>query len=226
MNIMDEIRQKESQCIVEGLSMMAYNPSIGRVLEKGGVNKFVKIMVGNINRLNFIEDQDNFDVFHDEMVAAIMSSIKTNRNQDMSYGQAQKPLNVFLKVYVDWSNRPQTEIASRVKRFLHVPLDSILMTEVKEKFNKQFDKIVVDSFNSLRESYKSAISQTNDTISDKVIANMINPYNFSLTDILTKDMYYAWQYCLRDINPDRPVLLDVLWSMKRRGNFEENGTLN
>lgn len=226
MGIIDEIKQQETQCIVEGLSMMTYNPSIGRVLEQGGVNKFVKIMVDNIRKLDFIEGQEAFDEFHDEMVEVIKSSIKTNRNQALVYGQAQKPLNVFLKVYVDWANKPQLEIANRLRKLLHVPLDSLLMGEVKEKFGPQFESKVVSAYAQIREDIKVAIKQNHNSVTDRDLAKIINPNKLSLGSIQFKQMYYAWQTCLREINPDRPVLLDVLWSMKRRDNFEVNGTLD
>lgn len=226
MDIIAEIKQQETQCIVEGLSMMTYNPSIGRVLEKGGVNKFVRIMVDSINRLEIIEGQEDFDAFHDEIVEVITSNIRTNRNQELSYGQAQKPLNVFLKVYVDWANKPQLEIANRLRKLLHVPLDSILMREVKEKFGPQFESNVVTTYAQIRESFRDAFSQSNNAVTDKDLAQIINPCKLSLDSIRFKQMYYAWQTCLREIYQDRPVLLDVLWSMKRRGNFDENGILD
>ena len=43
MDVISELKEQENQSIIEGLAMMAYNPSIGRVLEKGGVNKFAKL---------------------------------------------------------------------------------------------------------------------------------------------------------------------------------------
>lgn len=47
MDIISELKKREDQSILEGLTMMVYNPSIGKVLEKGGVNKFIKIIVEN-----------------------------------------------------------------------------------------------------------------------------------------------------------------------------------
>jgi hypothetical protein len=34
LDIIYELKERENQSIIEGLAMMAYNPSIGRVLEK------------------------------------------------------------------------------------------------------------------------------------------------------------------------------------------------
>lgn len=39
------VNSKEPEAILRTLAMMAYNPAIGRVLEKGGVNRFAELMV-------------------------------------------------------------------------------------------------------------------------------------------------------------------------------------
>lgn len=41
---------REPEAITRTLAMMAYNPAIGRVLEKGGVAKFVDLMVETMPR--------------------------------------------------------------------------------------------------------------------------------------------------------------------------------
>ncbi|MEW6163332.1 MAG: hypothetical protein AB1606_08505 [Nitrospirota bacterium] len=221
MNIILELKQQENQAILEGLAMMAYNPSIGRVLEKGGVNKFVKLMVENIQQLQGINNQEEFDTFHSKVIDLIKNNIKTNRDKDISYGQAQKPLNVFLKVFVDWSGRPTLEKASHLRKFLHVPLDSILMKEIKDKFPNIYKEYVVNAYDSIRNSFKESLIQQGKEVNDKDLQEVINPFKFSLDRIIFKEMYYAWQKCLRNIYPEKPVLLDVLWSMKRRNNFNE-----
>lgn len=221
MSIILELKQQENQAILEGLAMMTYNPSIGRVLEKGGVNKFIKIIVENSRQLESINNQDEFDAFHSKLINVIKSEIKTNRDENISYGQAQKPLNVFLKVFVDWLGRPTLEKASQLKKFLHVPLDSILMGEIKDKFPKEYEERVVAAYDSIREDFKKVLIQQGKEVNDKELQKFIDPYKFSLNEMIFKEMYFAWQQCLRKIYPERPVLLDVLWSMKRRNNFNE-----
>jgi hypothetical protein len=41
----------------------------------------------------------------------------TSEGKQISYGQAQKPINVFLKVYVDWAGLPKIEVATRLRAF-------------------------------------------------------------------------------------------------------------
>jgi len=200
---------------------MAYNPSIGRVLEKGGVNKFVKLMVENVPQLEGISNQDEFDGFHDKLVDLIKGAVKTNRGEDISYGQAQKPLNVFFKVFVDWASRPTSKKASQLRMFLHVPLDSILMEEIKDKFPKEYEECVATAYDSIRNDLKEALIQQGKEVNDRELQKFIDPSKFSLNAMIFKEIYYAWQQCLRRIHPERPVLLDVLWSLKRKNSLNE-----
>lgn len=221
MDTICELKQQENQSILEGLAMMAYNPSIGRVLEKGGVNKFVKLMVENVSQLEGINNQDEFDSFHNKLVDLIKGEVKTNRGENISYGQAQKPLNVFLKVFVDWSSRPTPKKANQLRTFLHVPLDSILMEETKDKFPKEYEEYVVTTYDSILKDFKKVLIEQNKEVNDRELQRFIDPSKFSLGGMIFKEMYYAWQQCLRRIYPERPVLLDVLWSLKRRDSLKE-----
>jgi hypothetical protein len=105
--------------------------------------------------------------------------------------------------------------------FLHVPLDSILMGEIKDKFLKEYEEYVVTAYDSIRKDFKMVLIQQGKEVNDKELQKFIDPSKFSLDGIIFKEMYYAWQQCLRRIYPERPVLLDVLWSLKRRNNLNE-----
>jgi len=118
---------KEAEAITRTLAMTAYNPAIGRVLEKGGVEGFTDLMLETIPKFYGLVTRDHFESVHAGACERILASFKTNRGQNLSYGQAQKPLNVFLKVYVDWAKRPDTALAEKLTPLLHVPLDSLLM---------------------------------------------------------------------------------------------------
>lgn len=151
----------------------------------------------------------------------IKSEIKTNRDENISYGQAQKPLNVFLKVFVDWAGRPTSKKASQLRMLLHVPLDSILMGEIKDKFPRQYEECVVTAYDSIRNDLKEALIQQDKEVNDRELQKFIDPSKFSLDAMIFREMYYAWQRCFRRIHPERPVLLDVLWSLKRRNSLNE-----
>jgi hypothetical protein len=121
---LSELKKSEKQSIVEVMAFMSYNPSIGRVLEKGGVEKFQQMVLKKVEQLKSIVSIDNFDHFHRKWVQEFVRKIKTNKDKRCSYGQAQKAINVFLKVLVDWSNLPDRITAKRLKPYLHVTLDS------------------------------------------------------------------------------------------------------
>lgn len=183
------LKQLESKCVLCTIAMMAYNPSIGRVLKKGGVDQFIIIAWEKINNLRKIVSQNEFDKWHDNFVQAVKDKIGvTSKGESISYGQAQKPVNVFLKVYVDWANLPNHKIAQRLRPYLHVPLDSVVMKYVKSHFPTHFQDF------RLR----------------------LNPLSS-----IDKEQYYRWQQCFRRINPEKPLVIDVFWAVKRFGKILE-----
>ena len=103
--------------------MMTFNPSIGRVLASGSGGKFKRIAWRGLSPLSRLRDQTAFDRFHHRLVLRTRRMIRrTARKRTVSYGQAQKAVNVFLKVYVDWAKLPDRQTAMRLGNFLHVPL--------------------------------------------------------------------------------------------------------
>jgi hypothetical protein len=140
-NKINSLKNLEEKAIVYTMAMESYNPSIGRVLRKGGVDDFVKIAWRMVQELPDINEREEFDEFHDKYVREVQSRIqKTARSKPVSYGQAQKAINVFLKNYIDWGNLPNKTVADRLRPYLHVPLDSRVMRSVKEDFPKHFKK--------------------------------------------------------------------------------------
>lgn len=188
------LKEREKLAIIEGLAMMTYNPSIGRVFEGGGIGKFSEIIVERSKRLKEISSHRAFNDFHESTVKAIINKIGLSgmkkSNDSPSYGQAQKPLNVFLKVYVDWARLPTPSKAERIRKYLHVPLDSLLMEEIRTTYPDEYK-------NDVAKEYKT------------------KPREFRLKEI-DKTKYEAWQRCLRKIYKERPVLLDGIWSLKRK----------
>lgn len=191
---LSKLHDKEEQAKISTLAFMSYNPSIGRVLEKKGVKKFEKIAWGEFSDIRTIESLNQFDDFHSKFVNEVITEIRTNRGELASYGQAQKPVNVFLKVLVDWANLPDRGIANRIRRFLHVPLDKLLMSNFKKEFPKDFEN----------------------EIKPKYVKKNVLPQNiFSLSKI-DKRIYWAWQKAFRRLCSDKPLLLDVMWFLNRQ----------
>ena len=142
----EELKKREKQSIIEVMAFMSYNPSIGRVLEKGGVKVFQEMAIQKVDELKGINTKEEFDAFHKEWMSKFIEKIKTNKNLKCSYGQAQKAINVFLKLFVDWASLPDEDTAKKILPFLHVPLDSILMKTVSKNYTGFYKQINNQSF--------------------------------------------------------------------------------
>lgn len=184
----EELERKEQQSIIEIMAFMSYNPSIGRVLERGGVKIFQNMAVQKISELNRIKTKEEFDTFHKEWVFEFIDKIKTNKDLICSYGQAQKAINVFLKLFVDWANLPDNNIAKNILPFLHVPLDSILMKIISEKYIDFFEREIIPL---QRDNRSLSLSKINEEI------------------------YIKWQNFFREKYPKKPLLFDVVWAINR-----------
>ncbi len=189
----EELKKREKQSIIEVMAFMSYNPSIGRVLKKGGVKVFQVMTIQKVNKLEDINTMEDFDTFHKKWMSEFINKIKTNKNIECSYGQAQKAINVFLKLFVDWANLPDDNTAKKILPFLHVPLDKILMKNVKIKYP---------------DFYKREIKQ-------------LQKYNnsFSLSKV-DEETYNKWQDFFREKYPEKPLLFDIIWAINRlNGNI-------
>jgi hypothetical protein len=187
--LIEKLLGAEPTKIIEVLAFMAYNPSIGRVLEKGGVKKFRKMAVRRITQVPTIQTREAFDFFHASWTDEVRRQIRTNSQQGgrrCSYGQAQKPINVFLKLYVDWAKRPDSGTANRLLPYLHVPLDRILMRRISQKYKREFSQTIFP----------------------------IQKRKFSLAGI-NQEAYQAWQRLFRDKYAEKPLLFDILWATER-----------
>src|SRR5436190_21332608 len=97
-DFISQLIASEDNSITSVIAFSTYNPSIGRVLEAGGVAKFQRIAGDLVSKLSSVKSLEDFDALHHRTVLKIIRTFKTSRGTRVSYGQAQKPLNVFLKV--------------------------------------------------------------------------------------------------------------------------------
>lgn len=187
------LSQKENLEVLHTMAFMSYNPSIGRVLEKKGVKKFSKFAEQIIDDLSRTHSQKEFDSYHHKWLQTFQNRIKTNQGKRCSIGQAQKAINVFLKLYYDWGIVASTAYGKNIRKYLHVPLDSYLMKFFKEKFRNS------DIFK---------------TVSHYSTKNHIYSNN-SLSYIREYKQYFAWQAFFRSLYPKRPILFDIVWALER-----------
>ena len=184
-----DLLREEPAAVTRVMAFMSYNPSIGRVLEKGGVKKFQELMANMVPQLTEVRDRAQFDALHARCVEKIIADFKTSRGSAPTYGQAQKPVNVFFKVYVDWAGRPDQRTQARLVPFLHVPLDSILMKAVKRRHGPWYAKKIKPYLTSSQQE-------------------------FSLSKI-SREAYLTWQQFFREIYPDKPLIFDIAWALNR-----------
>ncbi len=189
-SFVSQLLDSENSVVTEVMAFMSYNPSIGRVLEKGGVAKFQKMMSSLVEKLPKVHSQGDFDDLHRECVSNLLAKFRTSRNLQPSYGQGQKPINVFFKVYVDWARKPDDQTRIRLLPHLHVPLDSIVMKTIKKKYPNW---------------YTSAVKP--------LIKAPLQEFSLSKID---EEIYLLWQAFFREQHPEKPLVFDVVWGTKRR----------
>lgn len=180
---------KETEAVVRVMAFMSYNPSIGRVLQRGGIDIFREMAVEKVKRLGDIDSPKAFDKFHNQWIEEFTQGVKRNDLRKCSFGQAQKAINVFLKLYIDWARLPDNATASKLLPLLHVPLDSILMETIAKKFPEFFESKIKPL---RRDNYTHSLSK------------------------IGEEEYRAWQTFFRQSYPDRPILFDIIWAVKRR----------
>ncbi len=185
----EELLRSEGDSVTSVMGFMSYNPSIGRVLERGGVKKFQNMVLEMVLEFPRIDSTRIFDETHYSYIQKVISEYRTNNGSLVSFGQAQKPINVFNKVYVDWAKKPDEGTRTRILPFLHVPLDRINMKTIKKKYP---------------EWYKDNIKP--------LIKDSENEFSLSKID---QELYYRWQTFFREKYPAKPLIFDVAWALNR-----------
>jgi len=180
-------------------------------LERDFFPKFQDLGWQFSRHLRSLNTMAEFDAFHHEFVTAFRDTIKGRHGTIISYGEAQQPINVFLKDYIENIHVLGASEAVRLRQYLHVTMDGVMIYYLQSFFYEDYMQHIAphnDScgyFDSHRVPpfYRQDISQS------------------QLTQLLFigRDTYYAWQTWFRQINPSRPSLLDTIWSISRKTLF-------
>jgi len=206
-NLINRCKDNEEEAIIKGAAMGAVILSrMGPIYQKGAVSIFQNLAVQYAGRLKEINTIEEFDKFHEEFIESVHASIKNNEGNSLSYGEAQKSINVFLKTYVDRGNHPDIETAKRLKPFLHVPLDSVMINHFRKNFKLGYAEYIAPYHNKINQEIKERNPTFTGKIPDATLSKLI--YIF-------QDVYLAWQTWFRDIYPDKPILLDTIWALER-----------
>ena len=180
-------------------------------LERDFFPKFQELGWQFSRRLRSLSTAEEFDAHHHEFVTAFRDTIKTRHGTVISYGEAQQPVNIFLKDYVDNIHLLGASEAIRLRGCLHVTMDGVMIYYLQSFFHEDYARHIAPHndacgyFDSGRVAHfhRQDLSQS------------------QLTQLLfiSRDTYYAWQSWFRQIYPNRPSLLDAIWSIARKTLF-------
>jgi len=199
-------KDKEEEAIIKGIAMGAIILSrMGTRYMKGSVRPFQDLALQFSPRLTSIPTISEFDSFHESFIEAVQGHIKVRDGEDLSYGEAQKSINVFLKHYVDRSSLPDVATAKKIRPFLHVPLDSVMIQYFRKNYPQGYEKYILPKHRKINELLKA----------DHPEAVKIPDSLLSELKYIFQEVYLAWQNWFRGIFPEKPVLLDTIWSLER-----------
>jgi hypothetical protein len=213
MNHYDALLQK---CLEREKEEEKKNSDIGKVilsrlekrLERQFFHKFQDISFRFAIRLKTVNSHEDFDLFHRAFVQAFRQEIKTRSGTVVSYGEAQKPINVFLKEYVEKSKLLDEALSSRLSPLLHVTLDGILILYMQSFFREDYNNFIHPVNKSCGIIDTHDITQYRNRDISESLQTQLMFFNYQV--------YNAWQMWFRNICPERPVLLDTVWSIARR----------
>jgi hypothetical protein len=184
--------EKEDLAIVRGFGSLAFLRSQGRTLQEDSQSAMLELLRGIRLDLDRISTRDDFEVRHQEWVGRISRELRTNTGGELAYGQGQKTINVFLKFYVDWASRPTGEIADRIRPWLHCPLDKVVMEWLRARDVAEWKRRIWSPYYAPRQ---------------------VQPQQRSSMSKVDAGAYSAWQQWIRDLLPEKPVCLDLIWSL-------------
>lgn len=205
--LIQHLRDSEVEVVVKELAMAEI--MLARMVprfEKNCISKFQSLAWEYSKKLVNIASVGDFDMFHKEFVTAFREQIKSENGDSASYGEAQKPINLFLKSYVDRFAIPG-EITARILRpFLHVPLDKVVTSYFRSHFREDHNRFIAPVHREINQLVKAKNPGLSARIPDSFLSQL---------KYIEEDEYSAWQNWFRQIYPERPVLLDNVWFFER-----------
>jgi hypothetical protein len=205
--LVQHLKDTEVEVIVKELAMAEM--MLGRMVprfEKNCIPKFQTLAWQYSKKLVNIYSMGDFDTFHGEFVAVFREQITSEDGGSASYGEAQKPINLFLKSYADRFAIPGEVATRRLRPFLHVPLDKVVTGYFRSNFREGYDRFIAPVHRQVNELMKAENPEFSATMPDSFLSQL---------KYLQEGEYFAWQNWFREIYPDRPVLLDNVWFFER-----------
>jgi hypothetical protein len=187
------LKAQEDRAIVRGLGSLAFIRAQGRTLEEGSQETVLDLLWKIRKELDDLDSRKRFDNRHHAWVTSSLRLLRTNQSGPLAYGQGQKTINVFLKFYVDWASRPAPQVAKRLRSWLHCPLDKVIMEALRAYDSDAWRRRIWEPH------YRGRI---------------IHQLRSSMASVDQRS-YRAWQAWIRELSPEKPILIDALWSLSR-----------
>jgi hypothetical protein len=188
-----KLADNEDISIVRGLGSLAFVRAQGRTLQERSQEKILDLLWVIRTELDSITSREAFDQHHHEWIERFVQALRTNRQTQLAYGQGQKTINVFLKFYVDWASRPTVDVATRLRPWLHCPLDKVVMETLRSRDT---------------DAWRNRIWEPN-------YRGRVPHQQRSSMSMINEPAYRAWQAWIRELSPEKPVLIDAIWSLFR-----------
>lgn len=107
------------------------------------LSNLVKSIVGEITTKN-ISDQTEYDSWHKDKCELLQKGFMTELGYELSFGQAQKWVNMTLK-YLFALGESRVKGISKNYEFYHIPIDNIIQEKLEnegiEKFKERWSRI-------------------------------------------------------------------------------------
>ena len=206
-SMIQHLKNTESEVIAKELA--GGEMMLGRMVprfEKNCIPKFQDLAWQYSKKLIRITSLTDFDAFHWDFIAVFCQRIRSKDGEAASYGEAQKPINLFLKSYVDRFAVLGEVVTRRLRPFLHVPLDSVIIGYFRSNFRKDYDRHIAPVHRQINQLMKVQHPEVSANMPDGLLSQL---------QYLQENEYLAWQNWFREIYPERPVLIDNLWFFER-----------
>jgi hypothetical protein len=177
---------------------------LSRLMERNFLPKLQELAWQHSQDFRSVSSVEEFDACHHRFVGSFLSQVKSRSGGCVSYGEAQQAVNVFLKEYVEKSQILPAAESSRLAPFLHVTLDGVVILYLQAFFRDDYLRFVASAANGSSDLPEPCFHKKD--VSESSLRRLL---------FFDYEPYAAWQSWFRSIAPERPVLLDAMWSLAR-----------
>jgi hypothetical protein len=208
-HLIQTCREREQEEVKTGFELGTEVFSrLSKKMERDFLPKFQEMAWQFSKKLKPVTTIAEFDTYHHNFVVAVRNDMRSRSGTMLSYGEAQKPVNVFLKEYLEKSAILDAATIKRLSPYLHVTMDGVIILYLQSFFREDYLHYVAPANEGCGHIYtEKLLSFHKKDISESHLTQLM---------FFNREVYTAWQGWFRRICPNRPVLLDAVWSIARR----------